>query len=98
MAAPSCPECGGTRWVRYFSEMKDGTFEEAFRLCPCNREPQTRSERHREESERRLPRESRLAQQIEEPQIGEPKRLQMEIELRCQRPFRGRFFARWEWD
>jgi hypothetical protein len=36
MAAPSCPECGGTRWVRYFSETTDGNFEEAFKLCPCN--------------------------------------------------------------
>jgi hypothetical protein len=36
MAAPSCPECGGTRWVRYFSEKMDGNFEEAFKLCPCN--------------------------------------------------------------
>ena len=36
MAAPSCSECGGTRWVRYFSETMDGNFEEAFKLCPCN--------------------------------------------------------------
>ncbi len=44
MAVPSCSECGGTRWVRYFSETTDGNFEEAYRLCPCNYEPQTRRE------------------------------------------------------
>ena len=33
---PSCTSCGGTRWVRYFSETLDGDFEEAFRLCACN--------------------------------------------------------------
>ncbi len=48
---PSCSECGGTRWVRYFSETTDGNLEEAFRLCPCNHEPETRSERGCEESE-----------------------------------------------
>jgi len=52
MAAPSCPQCGGTRWVRYFSETREGDFEEAFRLCPCNHEPQTRSEHSGEELER----------------------------------------------
>jgi len=36
MAASSCSECGGMRWVHYFSETKDGNLEEAFRLCPCN--------------------------------------------------------------
>jgi hypothetical protein len=36
---PSCTSCGGTRWVRYFSETKDGDFEEAFRLCACNYAP-----------------------------------------------------------
>jgi hypothetical protein len=36
MAAPTCLQCGGRRWVRYFSETTDGDFEEAFRLCPCN--------------------------------------------------------------
>jgi hypothetical protein len=36
MAAPTCPWCGGRRWVRYLSETTDGDFEEAFRLCPCN--------------------------------------------------------------
>ena len=36
MATPSCPECGGTRWVRYFSETMEGCLEEAFKLCPCN--------------------------------------------------------------
>ena len=51
MYAPSCLECGGTRWVRYFSEAKDGDLEEAFRLCPCNHEPETRGERSREEPE-----------------------------------------------
>ncbi len=50
MAAPSCSECGGTRWVRYFSETKDGIVEEAFRLCSCNREPETRAEHVCEES------------------------------------------------
>ena len=50
MAAPSCSECGGTRWIRYFSETTDGNREEAFRLCPCNYEPQTRSEHPRGES------------------------------------------------
>ncbi len=45
MATPLCSECGGTRWVRYFSETKDGAVEEAFRLCPCNHEVETRAER-----------------------------------------------------
>ena len=40
MAAPTCSRCGGRRWVRYFSETRDGTFEEAFRLCPCNYKPE----------------------------------------------------------
>ena len=39
MATAICPKCGGKRWVRYFSETTDGNFEEAFRLCPCNRQP-----------------------------------------------------------
>lgn len=51
MAAPSCSECGGMRWVRYFSETMDGDFEEAFRLCHCNYESETRGERVPEESE-----------------------------------------------
>lgn len=51
-AYPSCPECSGTRWVRYFSETTYGNLEEAFRLCPCNYEPEMRSERGCEESER----------------------------------------------
>ena len=51
MSAPSCLECGGTRWVRYFSETTNGDLEEAFRLCPCNHEPETRGERSREEPE-----------------------------------------------
>ena len=41
MATPSCSECGGMRWVRYFSETTDGNLEEAFRLFPCNYEPET---------------------------------------------------------
>ncbi len=49
---PSCSECSGTRWVRYFSETTDGNLEEAFRLCPCNYEPDMRSERGCEEPER----------------------------------------------
>ena len=52
MSSPSCSECGGTRWVRYFSETTNGDLEEAFRLCPCNHEPETRGERSGEESER----------------------------------------------
>ncbi len=52
MTTPSCSECGGTRWVRYFSETTDGNREEAFRLCPCNYEPEARSKRACEELER----------------------------------------------
>ena len=52
MSAPSCLECDDTRWVRYFSETTNGDLEEAFRLCPCNHEPETRGERSREEPER----------------------------------------------
>ena len=52
MSAPSCSECGGTRWVRYFSETTNGDLEEAFRLCPCNHDPETRGERSREEPDR----------------------------------------------
>ena len=44
MTAPTCSRCGGRRWVRYFSETTDGNFEEAFRLCPCNGEPEARGE------------------------------------------------------
>ena len=40
MATSSCSKCDDTRWVRYFSETMDGSFEEAFRLCPCNYEPE----------------------------------------------------------
>jgi hypothetical protein len=29
----------------------DGNFEEAFRLCPCNHEPEAWGENHREELE-----------------------------------------------
>ena len=43
MAASSCSECDDTRWVRYFSETMDGSFEEAFRLCPCNYEPEKKT-------------------------------------------------------
>ena len=52
MAAPSCSECGGMRWVRYLSETTDGNLEEALRLCQCNYEPETQGERAREGSER----------------------------------------------
>ena len=52
MAALSCSEFGGTRWIRYFSETTDGKLEEAFRLCLCNYEPRTRCEYAGEESER----------------------------------------------
>jgi hypothetical protein len=52
ISAPTCLECGGTRWLRYFSETTNGDLEEAFRLCPCNHEPETRGERAREEPER----------------------------------------------
>jgi hypothetical protein len=38
MTAPSCSECEGTRWVRYFSETMDGNVEVAYRLCFCNHE------------------------------------------------------------
>ena len=51
MSAPSCSECGDTRWVRYFSETTDGNLEDAFRLCPCNHERETRGERSRVEPE-----------------------------------------------
>ena len=49
MAASTCFKCGGRRWVRYFSETTDGNFEEAFRLCPCNHEPEIRHKHTREE-------------------------------------------------
>ena len=52
MSAPSCLECGSTRWVRYLSETTNGDLEEAFRLCPCNHKPETRGERAHEEPER----------------------------------------------
>jgi len=51
MSLPFCSECGGTRWVRYFSETMDGNFEEAFGLCPCNRQPHARGEDRRQEPE-----------------------------------------------
>ena len=51
MSLPFCSECGGTRWVRYFSETTDGDLEEAFGLCPCNRQPETRGEDRRQEPE-----------------------------------------------
>src|SRR5215218_2113715 len=34
-----CRECGGTGWVLYRSEAKDGEFEEAYRLCPRGHAP-----------------------------------------------------------
>ena len=34
-----CQECDGTGWVPYRSEAKDGTFEEAYRLCPKGHAP-----------------------------------------------------------
>jgi hypothetical protein len=43
--------CRGSRWVRYFSETRDGNFEVAFRLCPCNHEAKARGEDRREEPE-----------------------------------------------
>jgi len=49
MAASSCSQCGGKRWAHYFSETKDGNFEEAFRLCPCNHEFEARGEDRSEE-------------------------------------------------
>ena len=52
MSTPPCSECGGTRWVRYFSETMQGDLEEAFRLCSCNHKSDTRGERSREEPER----------------------------------------------
>ncbi len=39
-----CSECGGKRWVRYFSETMEGDFEEAFGLCSCNHRPEARGE------------------------------------------------------
>ncbi len=51
ISSAPCLECGGTRWTRYFSETMDGGFEESFRLCPCNYEPETRGERACEEPE-----------------------------------------------
>jgi hypothetical protein len=48
MATPTCSRCGGRRWVRYFSETMDGSFEEAFRLCPCNQKSEAQGERARE--------------------------------------------------
>ena len=51
MSAPTCLWCRGSRWVRYFSETTDGNFEEPFRLCPCNHEPEARGEDRREEPE-----------------------------------------------
>jgi hypothetical protein len=51
MATPSCSKCGGKRWVRYFSETTEGDFEEAFGLCPCNRQPHARGEDRRQEPE-----------------------------------------------
>ena len=61
MVAPSCPECGGTRWARYFSETTDGNFEEAFKLCPCNHKslsddhPGYRAEKRQKDVQPKLP-------------------------------------------
>ncbi len=49
MSFPFCSECGGTRWVRYFSETMDGDFEEAFGLCSCNHRPKARGGDRRQE-------------------------------------------------
>ncbi len=51
MAIPICSRCGGRRWVRYFSETKDGNFEETFELCPCNHQRGAWGEDRRKESE-----------------------------------------------
>ena len=51
MDAPTCAQCGGRRWVRYFSETTDGNFEEAFRLCPCNHQRGAQGEGPCEEPE-----------------------------------------------
>ena len=53
MAAPTCSRSGGRRWVRYFSETKDGNFEEAFMLCPCNHNSKAWGERAREGAQNR---------------------------------------------
>ena len=45
MTVPTCSRCGGRRWVRYFSETTDGNFEEAFKLCSCNRKPEAQDKR-----------------------------------------------------
>lgn len=47
----SCTKCGGTRWVRYFSETMDEDLEEAFRLCACNYGPGGQGEPAREKPE-----------------------------------------------
>ena len=48
MATPICSQCGGRRWVRYFSETTDGNFEEAFMLCSCNHKSEAQGEHARE--------------------------------------------------
>ena len=53
MAASTCSRCGGRRWIRYFSETTDGSFEEAFKLCPCNHKSKACSERAREGAQNR---------------------------------------------
>ena len=63
MSALSCSACGGSRWIRYLSETTDGDLEEAFRLCPCNHEPETRDERANEEPKRA----ERKAQELASP-------------------------------
>lgn len=52
MSVPSCSKCGGTRWVRYFSETTNGDLEEAFRLCRCNQDLEMGGEYAREEPQR----------------------------------------------
>jgi hypothetical protein len=52
MVAPACSKCASTRWICYLSETIDGSFEEAFRLCPCNYSPQTQRQRTSKDSER----------------------------------------------
>jgi hypothetical protein len=61
MYAHPCSQCGGRRWVRYFSETTNGSLEEAFRLCPCNYKPETRGERSRVEPDHAEIKASELA-------------------------------------
>ena len=54
MAAPTCSECGGRRWVRYFYETTDRNFEDAFKLCPCNHKSKSQEERTLEGAQNRM--------------------------------------------